>query len=425
MPFASTTRNVRLGLSSLAAHKLRSGLTTLGIVFGVASVICMLAIGEGLSYEAREQIKRLGSNNIILRSAKPPQEPGAGGAAMHRVLQYGLTYADVERIATVVPGVQVIVPTREIRKDVWFHGRRVDSTIVGTVPWYPSITNRRLLAGRFLTTLDMREAANVCVLSSALARELSGLWNPLHDMVKLGTEPYKVVGILESAGVGTGEGFEGLPQTERQVCIPLTAARLRFGELIVDQQAGSMSMERVELHGAIVRVSESDHVLKTAEVIESLLKSFHEKQDYEMIVPLQLLLEKERVKRLYNMVLGLMAAISLLVGGIGIMNIMLASVSERTSEIGIRRAVGAKRGDVLAQFLTETVLLSGFGGLVGILLGVGMPRLITRLTGMSTLVTAWSVLLAFGISALVGLIFGYYPARRAARMDPIVALRHE
>jgi len=419
------TKNVQLGLSSLWAHKLRSALTTLGIVFGVASVICMLAIGEGLSFEAREQIKRLGSNNIIVRSVKPPEDTEGQGGGMARSVQYGLTYADVERIATTIPGVRVIVPTRELRKDIWFHGRRVDGTAIGTVPWYPDITGRRLLAGRFITTLDMKGATNVCVLSSSLARELSRVHNPLGGVVKLGDDPYRVVGILESAGrtapAGSREGDKG----EREVYIPLPAARLRFGELIVDRQAGSISMERVELHGAIVQVAESDHVLMTADVVEALLRRFHDKQDYEIVVPLQLLLEKERMKRLYNIVLGLMAAISLLVGGIGIMNIMLASVGERTPEIGIRRAIGAKKRDVLAQFLTETVLLSGVGGLVGIALGVAMPYLITYLTGMSTIVTAWAVVLAFGISALVGLVFGYYPAWRAANMDPIVALRHE
>jgi len=392
MLLAKLGRNMRLGLSSLWAHKLRSGLTTLGMVFGVASVICMLAIGEGLSYEAREQIKRLGSNNIIIRSVKPPEDTQ---------------------------------PTRQVRRDIWFHGRRVDGFAVGTVPWYPRITGRRVLAGRFITPLDMHLAANICVLTDRLARELGGVYNPLGDVVKLGGDAYRVVGIIESSTSGQPDGTKGAGQSAREVYIPLTAARLRMGELIIQRQTGSISMERVELHGAIVEVDDPDHVLQTAEVVEALLKRFHEKQDYEIVVPLQLLIERERVKRIYNIVLGLLAAISLLVGGIGIMNIMLASVSERTPEIGIRRAIGARRRDVLAQFLTETVLLSGFGGLTGIALGVSMPRLITSLSGMQTIVTPWAIILAFGISALVGLVFGYYPAWRAANMDPIVALRHE
>ena len=421
---AQLTRNIHLGLASLGAHKLRSALTTLGIIFGVASVICMLAIGEGLSFEAREQIRRLGSNNVILRSVKPAEETGTR-ANTARVIEYGLTYADIERIATTVPRAEVVVPTRELPRDIWFHGRRVDGKVVGTVPWYPQITGRRVVSGRFVSSGDMHDAANVCVVSTGLMQKMGGLYNPLGDVIKVGTDYYKVVGVMESMGTSSEGTSSGLADTGREVYIPLTTARMRFGEVISTRSAGSQSMERVELHGAIVRVAESDDVLQTSEVIEAQLKRFHEKQDYEMIVPLQLLREKERVKRIYNLVLGLMAAISLLVGGIGIMNIMLASVSERTPEIGIRRAIGAKKRDIMAQFLTETVLLSGCGGLAGVALGVAMPQIISRLSGMTTLVTIWSVLLAFGISALVGIIFGFYPAIRAANMDPIVALRHE
>jgi len=418
--------NIKLGLNSLWAHKLRSGLTTLGIVFGVASVICMLAIGEGLSWEAREQIRRLGSNNIILRSVRPPREMDSTTTQRRQeVLQYGLTYADIERIASTVPKVEVIVPTREIRKDVWFGGKRVDGHVIGTVPWYLEIANGRLLEGRFINAMDMHRTANVCVLSTGMAKSLSGLSSPLNGFVKIGTSFYRVVGVVEGGGLAVGSGTERAMHGLNEVYIPLTASRLRMGEMIVQVDTGSFSSERVELHSAIVRVHDSADVLGTSRVVDAILKRFHEKKDYEMIVPLQLLQEKERVKRLYNIVLGLMAAISLLVGGIGIMNIMLANVSERTPEIGIRRAIGAKKRDIVAQFLTETVLLSGCGGLVGVALGIGMPWLVTRVTQMHTIVTPWAVLIAFGISALVGLVFGLYPALHAANMDPVEALRHE
>jgi putative ABC transport system permease protein len=427
MILSRVLRNARLGLGSLWLHRLRSALTTLGIVFGVASVICMLAIGEGLSFEAREQIRRLGSNNIILRSVPPPKESTAQASSGPgpQAIQYGLTYADVERIASTVPGIKVIVPTREIRKDVQFRSRSAEGMVVGTVPWYPDITSAHLLAGRFISSMDEHAATNVCVLSSGIAAKLTAIEAPLGNTVKIGSDHYRVVGIIESGAAHAGNGGELVSDTGREVYVPLTASRLRFGELIIDRQAGSFSAERVELHGAIVQVVAGDDVLVTSQVIQRLLNTHHSKSDYQMTVPLQLLREKERVKRIYNMVLGLMAAISLLVGGIGIMNIMLASVSERTAEIGIRRAVGAKKRDIMAQFLTETVLLSGIGGLVGVGLGVGLPLLITYFSGMATIVTAWAILLAFGISAMVGLIFGFYPAWRAANMDPIVALRHE
>ncbi|MDP6439440.1 MAG: ABC transporter permease [Candidatus Brocadiia bacterium] len=417
-------KNVHLGLISLRAHKLRSALTALGIVFGVASVICMLAIGEGLSYEATEQIKRLGSNNIILRSVQPPDDPQAS-QQMVRVLQYGLTYTDVERMTTTVPGVEAIVPHREIRTDISFRRRRLDGRVVGTVPRYLQTTSSRIVAGRFISSLDLQGSANVCVLHANAARNIGGLHVLLGTAVKLGTSVYKVIGIIEGGmPTATGEAPAAI-ESQNEVYIPLTSARRRFGEVLVERRSGTRSFKRVELHGAIVRVKENSDVLVTAAVIDGLLKTSHEQPDYDIVVPLQLLREKERVKRLYNIVLGLMASISLVVGGIGIMNIMLATVTERTPEIGVRRAIGARRRDILAQFLTETILLSGIGGLAGVGLGYGMAMGIRHQTEVQTIVSAWSVVMAFGISALVGIIFGFYPALRAANMDPITALRHE
>ncbi len=423
--FDEIKRNLKLGINSLRAHKLRAALTALGIVFGVASVICMLAIGEGLSFEAREQIRRLGSDNIILRSAKPPQQLAATTTDAPTVLTYGLTYADVERIQTLIPKVQVIVPSREFRQDLWYLGRRVNGTAVGTVPWYPSITNSRLIAGRFISPLDIRSFANVCVITNSLARNLGALTNLIGKFIRIGSNYYKVIGILDTGSMQAASGKQDETATQNQAFIPLSSARSRFGEVIADPSSAGQTYERVELHGAIVKVDSSDDVLAVSRVIEALLKKRHNKQDFEMIVPLQLLMEKERVKQLYNLVLGLMAAISLLVGGIGIMNIMLANISERTPEIGIRRAIGAKKRDIMAQFLTETVLLSGLGGSLGVLLGVGLRFLVSSLAGMTLIITPWAVALSFGISALVGLGFGFYPALRAAKLNPIDALRHE
>jgi len=427
MALGKITRNVTLGLSSLRAHKLRCTLTMLGVVFGVASVVCMLAIGEGLSYEAREQIKRLGSNNIILYSAKPIEEMDdpSESTTQSFVLQYGLTYADLERIATTVTGVKVVVPTREVRKEIAFRGRRVDGQVVGTVPWHLEIAGGTVALGRFIRWADMHNGANVCVLSRNVAASLTGLESPLSGVVSLGGDYFSVVGVVDASGPGAGSSSGSAPQTQNLVYIPLTAARLRFGEMILERSSGSMSAERVELHRAIVQVEDSDDVLAVAEVIKTMLERNHKRRDYEMVVPLELLREKERVKRLYNLVLGLMAAISLVVGGIGIMNIMLANVGERTPEIGVRRAIGARKRDIMEQFLTETVLLSGVGGVLGLALGVTLAIVIRERTEMHTIVTAWSIALAFGISTLVGVVFGFYPAIRAANMDPITALRHE
>ena len=416
-------RNIRLGLGSLWAHRLRSLLTALGIVFGVASVICMLAIGEGLSYEAREQIKRLGSNNIILRSVKPQEEPEDGQRS--REIQYGLTYVDIERIAETVPGIDVIVPHRDIRQTISFGSRKVDGMVIGTLPYYLRSVSGRIVAGRFIGQLDVENTANVCVLDVDTTRDLVGVYELIGGTVLLGPNAYRVIGVLEGGAVAGREAQETALESVKSVYIPLTSARRRFGDTIVNRSSGSFSAERIELHGAIVRAEYSDDVLAIRDVIKALLDSAHEQADYEMIVPLQLLREKERVKRLYNIVLGLMAAISLVVGGIGIMNIMLATVTERTPEIGTRRAIGARKRDIMAQFLTETVLLSGAGGLSGVVLGLAMSWAVFRFAAVKTIVTPWAVGIAFSISALIGIVFGFYPAARAAGMDPISALRHE
>jgi len=423
--FFRLKRTLRLGLRSLWAHKLRSSLTVLGIVFGVCSVIAMLAIGEGASKEAQEQIKELGSQNIILRSAKPPEDQSAT-AQRSFVLTYGLTYADAERIVGTIPSVEVVVAARDIRRGVRRRTRRRDGRIVGTVPWHPEVANLAVARGRFVSTVDMHAKANVCVLGAAMAEALFPFDDPIGDVVKVGTDYYCVIGVMARVAKGTAAkaGSEAR-STDLDVYIPLTTARDRFGEIVVKISSGSREMERVELHQIIVKVAHLEQVLPTGDAIRTLLKRFHSKKDYDVLIPLELLQQAELTKRIFNIVLGSIAAISLVVGGIGIMNIMLATVTERTREIGIRRAMGAKKHDIIVQFLTETVLLSGCGGLLGVAFGVIIPLLVTHFAKMATVVTWWSLALAFFISAGVGIVFGLYPAYRAAQMDPIEALRHE
>ncbi len=422
-------RILRLGIKSLWLHKLRSVLTVLGIVFGVCSVISMLAIGEGASYEAQEQIKQLGSQNIIVKSVKPPQDESASSQQSFAI-EYGLTYKDAERMAYTIPSIQVIVPMRAIRRDVRFGTTRVDGQVVGTVPWYPEIAKSRVQAGRFINAVEMQSAKNVCVLGAGIADKLFSYENPLGKAVKVGGDYYRVIGVMqEKSKANLGNGGNGgkitVENLNYEVFIPLTAAKSRFGELLIRRSSGTMEVERVQLHQIIVKVDELEQVTETAAILQTMLSLFHKKQDYELVVPLELLRQAERTKQIFNIVLGSIAAISLLVGGIGIMNIMLASVTERTREIGIRRALGAKKRDIITQFLTETVILSGSGGMIGIVIGVTIPFLITKFAHMATIVTLWALLLAFCISAAVGVIFGLYPAYRAANMDPIEALRHE
>jgi len=420
-------RTILIGLKSLWLHKLRSGLTVLGMIFGVCSVIAMLAIGEGASYEAQEQIKLLGSTNIIIRAVKPPTGESASEETQ-RMLVYGLTYDDAERIATTIPSVQVMATERKIRKDVWRVDRRIDATIVGTVPWFPEIASRRVARGRFITSMDMHITANVCVLEPRIVEVLFPFNDPVGKTIKVGSEYYRVVGVMAPSGkeAQKKDAESGVVEKgEAELYIPLTSAKSRFGEITLSRGSGSTDIEEVELHEIIVRVDDLDLVVPTSRILRETLKRFHKKQDYEIIVPLEQLRTAQEIQRTYNIVLGSIAAISLLVGGIGIMNIMLATVTERTREIGIRRALGAKRADIIVQFLSETLLLSGTGGLFGVAAGILIPLAVERFADMRTIVTWWSLLVAFGISALVGVVFGIYPAYRAAYMDPIEALRHE
>jgi putative ABC transport system permease protein len=422
-------RTIRLGFKSIWLHRLRSLLTALGIVFGVSSVIAMLAIGEGASYEAQEQIKNLGSQNIILRSEKPPEEQKVSDrASQSYVLQYGLTYLDIQRIRSTIPGVTVIVPGRIIREYVWHINRRVDCDILGTVPWYPEMRNHRVAQGRFFTDRDMSEEANVCVLGAEMVDKLFPLDTPVGRDIRVGSTYFRVIGVMEPTSTLSASNEMQDSGKERATCrmfIPLETAKKRYGEILMRRRSGSFEAERVALHEVTVKVAQQEAVMDVAQAIKDLMLRNHKKQDYSITIPLELLKRAERTKQIFNIVLGSIAAISLLVGGIGIMNIMLASVTERTREIGIRRALGAKRRDITLQFLVETVMLSGAGGMLGVLLGITIPWFVTHFAHMVTIIKFWSPLLAFSISAAVGVIFGLYPALRAAMMDPVEALRHE
>ena len=422
-------RTFRLAIRSLWLHRLRSLLTVLGIVFGVCSVIAMLAIGEGASFEAQEQIKNLGSQNIILHSVKAPEEQKISEKGSQSFLvDYGLTYKDIRSIRATIPGVTVVVPNRIIRDYVWNISRRVDCDISGTVPWYPEMRNHRVAQGRFFTDTDMDAGASVCVLGAEMVSALFPIDSPLGRDVRVGGNYFRVIGVMEPRGNGAKTGETPQPGSKPaayQMFVPLETVKTRYGEILMKRRSGSFEVERVQLHEATVKVAELDQVLPVADAIKGVLEHHHKKKDYDILVPLEQLKQAEHTKRIFNIVLGSIAAISLLVGGIGIMNIMLATVTERTREIGIRRALGAKRRDIVTQFVVESVMLSGTGGVLGVALGIGIPYAVTYIADMKTIVTFWSPLIAFSISALVGVVFGLYPALRAAHMDPVEALRHE
>ena len=343
-------------------------------------------------------------------------------------MEYGITYKDVTRIQDTIPGVERVVPMRIIRENIRFDRSQESGQVIGTLPAYALVQNVDLVAGRFLTPTDERFQRNVCVITEDLVRKLFPYQDPLKSAVRVKESYYNIVGIVDETGTSKQRPQMGDSQGEAVdniIYIPLSTARSRFGETLVKRSSGSISAERVELHRLIVRMTDPKAVISGEQQIQHLLNHFHEKKDFELIVPLQLLREAEATKRMFNIVLGSIAAISLLVGGIGIMNIMLATVTERTREIGVRRALGAKRKDIIVQFLIETIVLSVGGGIIGVLLGILVPLCVSYFTEMKTIITTWSVFLAFGISGLTGIIFGIYPASQAAKLDPIDALRQE
>ncbi|MFM2177016.1 MAG: hypothetical protein RL015_1114 [Verrucomicrobiota bacterium] len=418
-------RTISLGMKSIWLNKLRSFLTALGVIFGVASVVAMLAIGEGASHEAQEQIRRLGSQNIILESVKPPDGQGSSAESRSMVLEYGLTARDMQQIRQTVPGIELVVPSRILTENIWNFDRSVDGQILGVLPVYPEMRNRQLLSGRFFTDLEMNEKLPVCVLNQGAAAELFPLSTPIGKSVRVKGYYYRIVGIIENEGQRVGSDNGGIKTADSQLLIPFSTLMDQYGETFFRMRSGSFEAEKVEYHEAIVRVNDVNMVESRAQAIRQILSSNHKKEDWRIIVPVELLRQAERTKQIFSIVLGSIAAISLLVGGIGIMNIMLASVTERTREIGIRRAMGARQTDIVVQFLIETVLLSGAGGIMGVVLGISIPIAVEHFAGVTTVVKFWSPALAFLISVVTGIAFGIYPARRAAMMNPVEALRHE
>lgn len=415
-------RNIWLGIENLLLHKLRSFLTMLGVVFGVGSVVAMLSVGEGASKEALEQIRKLGSNNIIVSSRKSAEEEATSTQRSHMSV-YGLTYEDYRRIASSFSNIQQTAPVKLTRKDSRLRERKMELRIVGTTPDWFKLVPREILAGRVILKSDQEKQAPVTVLTEFGARKILATESTIGQTIRVGSDQFEVIGIVKSESGQAGN--IQIPDQEIDAYIPIEVARRYFGDIFTKRTSGGDESEMVELHQVIVQVDDPKKVEAVAAGIERMLQQFHKKQDYTVSVPLALLKQAEAMKRRFNIVLGSIAGISLLVGGIGIMNIMLASVTERTREIGIRRAIGAKRRQIVFQFLIETVVLSTMGGLIGLGVGTLIPFLITYFSGMITLITWKGILVPLLISMTIGILFGLYPAVHAAKVDPIVALRHE
>jgi putative ABC transport system permease protein len=395
---------VRLGLRSLMLHKLRSGLSVLGVVFGVAAVVAMSSVGEGARRETLAQIEALGIDTVTVR-ARPADEPEAAPA---------LRTADAESVRDVVPGVRAVAPVRVSELPAEVGSRSAAVTVVGATPSYREATRLDLARGRFLADLDVSDRKRVAVLGASVAARLFPLGDPLGEVVRIGGDWYQVVGVLE--GRASPRGRSAVVRTRdlnRCVIVPLPA--LDHG---LDPRADAIDE-------IVFRVSSPEEVVPAAAVAQSLLRRSTGGAPLEVVVPREILRQRERAQRVFNVVTGAVAAISLLVGGIGIMNIMLASVAERTREVGIRRALGARRKDVAAQFLVESSLLTLTGGLLGSLLGLAGSLLIQGFAGWPTAIHPLMLVVALLVALAVGIGFGFYPAWFASQLEPMTALRRE
>ena len=437
-------QTVQVGLKSLLLQKLRSGLAALGIFIGTVTVIWLVAAGQGVSDRLQAQVKELGATNIIVRT-KQPSSNNAGQDANRRVKIYGLLRDDYRRINTNIPSIRRAVPMRELRFQLRLGNRTADAKLVGCVEEYLETNRLEIARGRWLTQRD--RGKKVVVLGDEAVKQLFSYENPIGKTIWVGSEFYVVIGQTKNrtASAAIGGSLEARDYN-LDAYIPLQTLRQRVGDLVMKRVGGEFQGEQVELSQITVGVDSLDEVDETASIITTLLKKYHEKEDYAVVVPKELLRQAQKMRTMFNALLVVIAGISLLVGGIGIMNIMLATVTERTREIGIRRALGATRRDIIRQFLIETVVLSASGGLLGVLFGLlcgpifrGLKYTIKLLVEYEWIpyelpqivyeieprIAPWSVILSLCISLGVGLIFGVYPARQAAYLDPIEALRHE
>jgi len=434
---------IRLGIANLRLHKLRSFLTALGIILGVAAVICMVSIGEGSKQEALRQIEQLGARNIIVKSQRPP-ETQQQGQQRSFVVNYGLTWNDLRIIEENFSDEARIVALKEVGAEIIRGSTKQTSQAFGVDPELAEVANLRVERGRYLTDGDNTERAMVCVIGSEVARQFFPLDDPLDNTIRVDDKALRIVGVMAPVGLAGGAGSALVGRDLNfDVHLPLQTARYVFGDTVVRRTSGSFNAAEVHVSELYMTAPAREAVIGLAQRMQRVLETRREgTSDVSMVVPFELLENAERAALRGTLMLMAIAGISLLVGGIGIMNIMLATVTERTREIGIRRALGATRRHIVWQFLVETSVLSLIGGLIGVGLGVGISlllgwavpmlpnlpivgRFIPSDASLPTQLAWWSVVVAMTVAVLTGLIFGLYPARKAARQDPIVALRHD
>ena len=425
--------NLRIAFDAIKANTLKSMLTALGIIFGVAAVISMLAIGKGAQQEVIDQMKSIGVNNIIINANKQQNTYSQNNSSQELKFSSGLTMSDMSSIKLIIPTVKQISPEIIFKTNMIYGSIRKPINLIGVSNSYFSIYDLKLIGGTLFNNTHETEGTAVCIISTSLKRKLFTGINPIGQYIKCGKCWLKVIGIYNKKNTS----ISGLNITfdDNQVYIPAKTMLLRYSNKALlnsttksmvnpSDQTGSASNQQLEK--IIVQIRETNQMQSTVNIINRMIKRRHSNvKDFEVIVPELILKQQQRTKEIFNIVLGAIAGISLLVGGIGIMNIMYASVVERTKEIGVRMALGAKKSDITFQFLSESSIISFSGGIIGILLGVIISILISHLSGIMTIISFFSILIAFFVSVSVGIIFGFAPARKAAIKSPIESLRYE
>ena len=451
--------DIEIAVESIVSNKLKSMLTALGIIFGVAAVIAMLAIGKGAKQEIMEQMKMVGVNNILINPVIPDKSSSASeGEKQQKKFSRGLNLLDVEAIKQTLPSVKRISPEISFNSTAMLNGSKYTAKLVGVSNDYFYLYNLPLVGGAFFNSFQEENGIQVCIIGANIRAKFFSKIDPLGQYIKFNGIWLKVIGVLQKTNVSlTGFEEKGVNVYNDNIYIPIQTMLLRYqnrallntklvseatsmlffggggpgggmARVVVSSSDASSDTETNynQLDRIVVQVTETEQLQPTTEILSRMLTRRHTGvKDFEITVPELLLKQQQRTKDIFNIVLGAIASISLIVGGIGIMNIMFASVMERIKEIGTRMAIGAKKMDIVVQFLSEAVLISVSGGFIGVFFGVIMAKLIQQIAGIMTIVSFFSVFIAFGVSAAVGVIFGYSPAKRASEKDPIESLRYE
>jgi putative ABC transport system permease protein len=451
--------DIEIAVESIVSNKLKSMLTALGIIFGVAAVIAMLAIGKGAKQEIMEQMKMVGVNNILINPVIPDKSSSTEeGEKQQKKFSRGLNLLDVDAIKETLPSVKRISPEISFNSTAMLNGVKYTAKLVGVSNDYFYLYNLPLVGGAFFNSFQEENGIQVCIIGANIRAKFFSKVDPLGQYIKFNGIWLKVIGVLQKTNVSlTGFEEKGVNVYNDNIYIPIQTMLLRYqnrallntkmvseassvsffggggpgggmSRVVVSSSDASTDVETNynQLDRIVVQVNETEQLQPTTEILSRMLTRRHTGvKDFEITVPELLLKQQQRTKDIFNIVLGAIASISLIVGGIGIMNIMFASVMERIKEIGTRMAIGAKKMDIVVQFLSEAVLISVSGGFIGVFLGVIMAKLIEQIAGIMTIVSFFAIFISFGVSAAVGVVFGYSPAKRASEKDPIESLRYE